>query len=349
MPLELIVRVPKEIGFVEYTDREPVGDEVLTRTLVSGIKHGTERNMYRGTLPFAEEIWDSNLRLFRPPGKGEQIAPFYPHTLGSWAAGVVTAVGPEVTKYKPGDLVHGEWKHRQTTLLPEKSLYPVCSPADCETMVFTDPARFALGAVHDAEIKLGDRVAIFGMGAIGLLACQMARLSGASQIIVIDPITERLELARTLGADQAINPRETDPGLAIKQATHGKGVDVALEISGTYLGLQQAIRSVHMEGMVVTASYYGDKENAVDLSGEWHHNRLTLRSSMPVWNCSNRWQPMWDLARLVQTAIDLLVGQKLCVKPLIGERIPFEKAAEAYAMIDQPFNSKVKILLVYSN
>ncbi len=349
MPLELIVRKPKEIDFVEYQDREPVRDEVQVLTVVSGIKHGTELNMYRGNLPFAEEIWDPTLRLFRPYQIGEQSTPFYPHTLGSWAAGKVTQIGPEVKRFKPGDMVHGEWKHRQTALLPEKSLYPVSERVDCETMVFTDPARFALAAVHDAEIKLGDQVAIIGMGAIGVLACQMARLSGASQVIVVDPIADRLDLARLVGADLAINPQETDVGLAVKQATQGKGADVVMEISGRYSALQQAMRSVHKEGLVVTASYYGDQDNAVDLSKEWHHNRLTLRSSMPVWNCSSRWQPMWDLGRLEHTAIDMLANQKLNVKPLIGDRVPFDKAAEAYAMIDEPSCSKIKIILTYPN
>ncbi len=348
MPLELIVRTPKEIDFVEYEDREPVGGEVLVKTLVSGIKHGTELNMYRGTLPFASELWDPDLRLFRSPQADEQIAPFYPHTLGSWAAGVVLNTGPEAIGFKPGDLVHGEWKHRQTALLADVSLYPISGPADCDTMVFTDPARFALAAVHDAEIKLGDRVAIFGMGAIGMLAWQMARLDGASQVIVVDPIPERLDLALQMGADLTINPNEVDAGLAIKQATRGKGVDVALEISGTYTGLQQAIRSVHREGLLVTASYYGDQNSQVDLSREWHHNRLTMRSSMPVWNCTHRCQPMWDLRRLESTAVDLLADQKLTVKPLIGAKIPFEQAADAYALIDQASCSKIKILLTYS-
>jgi threonine dehydrogenase-like Zn-dependent dehydrogenase len=215
-------------------------------------------------------------------------------------------------------------------------------------MVFTDPARFALAAVHDAEIKLGDRVAVFGMGAIGMLAWQMARLDGASQVIVVDPISERLELASKMGVDLTINPKEVDAGLAIKQATGGKGVDVAIEISGVYSGLQQALRCVHKEGLLVTASYYGDQNSRVDLSREWHHNRLTIRSSMPVWSCAHRWEPMWNLARLENTAVDLLARQKLTVKPLIGAKIPFEQAAEAYAMIDQDSCSIVKTLLTYS-
>jgi threonine dehydrogenase-like Zn-dependent dehydrogenase len=243
--------------------------------------------------------------------------------------------------------VHGEWKHRQTALKPEAALYRIPEAVDEETMVFTDPARFALAAIHDAEIKLGDRVAVFGLGAIGMLALQMAQLDGAAQVIAVDPIPERLELARQMGADLVINPEEKDAGMTIKQATGGSGVDVALEISGAYASLQQAIRGVHKEGLVVTASYYGDRTSPLDLSREWHHNRITLRSSMPVWDCFHRNHPMWDLVRLERAAISLLEEQKLNVKPLIGARIPFEDAAEAYKLIDQSAGDKIKIILTY--
>jgi threonine dehydrogenase-like Zn-dependent dehydrogenase len=218
---------------------------------------------------------------------------------------------------------------------------------DSEAMVFTDPARFALAAVHDAQIKLGDRVAVFGMGAIGLLAMQMARLNGAIQVLVVDPIPQRRTLAKQLGADDAIDPATSDAGLAIKEATGGHGVDVALEISGVYSALQHAIRSVRKEGLVVTASYYGDTVGRVDLSREWHHNRITMRSSMPVWDCSHRCYPLWDMERVEQTAVRLLEQGKVAVKPLIGARIPFARAAEAYAMIDQSPAAAVKIILTY--
>ena len=56
MPLELTVASPRRIEYADYVEREPQGNEVLVHTLVSGIKHGTELNMYRGTLPFAEQV-----------------------------------------------------------------------------------------------------------------------------------------------------------------------------------------------------------------------------------------------------------------------------------------------------
>ncbi len=348
MPLELIVERPRKVAFREYTDPPLTDDQVLVRTTVSGIKSGTEINLYRGENPFVAEVWDPALRLFRPPEKGEIVKPFFPHGLGSWATGVVAAVGPKVVRLRPGDRVHGDWKHRQTAILPEARLYPVESQEQGEVMLFTDPAKFALAAVHDAEIKLADRVAIFGMGAIGLLAVQMARLDGASQVFAVDPIQGRLELARRLGADVALNPGDCDAALSIKRSTGGKGVDVALEISGVYPALQEAIRCACQGGRVVAASYYGAQQGAVDLSREWHHNRITLRSSMPVWDCPHRNYPAWDHDRTEREAMDLLLSGAVEVRPLIGERVPFAEAARAYTLIDQAPDEKVKILLTYA-
>jgi threonine dehydrogenase-like Zn-dependent dehydrogenase len=347
MPLELVVESPKKIAFMEYKDREPVGHEVLVQTTVSGIKHGTEINVYRGIVPFVDQVWDPVLRLFRPLREGEDPVPFFPHRMGSWAAGVVTKVGPEVRKFRPGDRVHGEWKHRHTVIKAEGDLYPIHSQVDDEVMVFSDPARFALAAIHDADIKLGDRVAVFGLGAIGMLTLQMARLSGAGQVFAVDPIPGRLEMAKRFGADVTINPVECEAGLAIKEANNGMGADVAIEISGEYAALQQALRCVQREGLVVTVSFYGDTTGRVDLSSEWHHNRITLRSSMPVWGCSHRCYPMWDMARVERVAIGLLETRKLQVEPLVGARIPFERASEAYAMIDESPGDLVKVLLAY--
>jgi len=347
MPRQLMVTSPKIIDYFAYDDRDPVGNEVLVRTTVSGIKHGTELNHYRGQVPFEGQVWDPVLRLFRPLRDGERSEPFFPHSLGSWAAGVVEMVGPDVTRFRVGDRVHGEWKHRETALMDEAALYPIGADVEAETMLFTDPARFALAGTHDADIKLGDRVAVFGLGAIGLLVVQMARLSGAGEVFAVDPDARRLGLARGFGADAALNTLECDPGLAIKEATRGLGVDVAIEVSGVYAALQQAIRSVHREGLVVTISFYGDRSGRLDLASEWHHNRINLRSSMPVWDCTHRHQPMWDLARLERTAIGLLESGRLRVKPMIGPSVPFDRAAEAYAAIDQGTATGVKAILTY--
>jgi threonine dehydrogenase-like Zn-dependent dehydrogenase len=259
----------------------------------------------------------------------------------------VLQVGENVRQFKEGDLVHGMWMHRQTALVPEDKLYPIRNGENVERVLFTDPARFALAGIHDAQIKLGDRVAIFGLGAIGMLAIQMAHLNGAAQVFAIDPNPSRRQIAKSIGADFALDPAEIDAGIAIKEATFSKGVDVAIEISGVYSALQQALRSVHKEGTVVTVSYYGQQLNHVDLSKEWHHNRITLRSSMPGWGCASRFYPMWDLARLEQTVITMIEEQKLDVDPMFGDRISFHNAPLEYEKIDRSLESGVKVIFVY--
>ena len=343
MPQEFFVTAPRVIEFHEYTEPKLDADEVRVKSLVSGIKTGTEMALYQGITPFLDQQFDPALRLFTPAGqKG-----LYPCNLGSWLAGTVVEVGSKVEKFKPGDLVHGGLPHRPTNVCKEEALYPLKKGMSPETALFVDPCIFALQAVHDAQIKIGDNVAVFGLGALGLLAVQIARLNGASQVFAVDVVANRLNLARQFDADQCLDAAKCDAGLEIKKLTGGKGVDAAIEISGAYSALQTAIRSVHPGGLLVTASYFKGNGNQLNLGAEWHHNRLTLISSMPVWDMPHRNYPMWDLKRIELTALYLLEAQKLVTSPMIEKRFSYPKAADAYRFIDADPGAAVKVILEY--
>lgn len=179
MPQEFVVVAPRQIEFREYEEPALQSHEVRIKSLVSGIKHGTELALYRGTAPFFASRFDAESRLFLPAESGAM----YPCNLGSWLVGEVSEVGGEVTRFQVSDFVYGKMPHRPSHVRLEDEVYPLGLAMNPETAVFTDPAIFALQAVHDAQIKVGDRVAIFGMGALGLLAVQMARLSGKALFI----------------------------------------------------------------------------------------------------------------------------------------------------------------------
>ncbi len=343
MPQEFLVTAPRTIEFQDYTETEIRPDEVRVKSLVSGIKTGTEMALYQGNTPFLNQQFDPALRLFCPAeNKG-----LYPCNLGSWLAGTVMETGSEVKKFKPGDSVHGGMPHRPTNVCKEEDLFLLSEGMKPETALFLDPTIFALQAVHDAQIKVGDNVAVFGMGALGLLSIQIARLNGAEQIFAVDVLPSRLELAEQFGADQCLDASQCDAGIEIKKLTGNKGVDVAIEISGAYAALQTAIRSVHPGGILVTASYYKGNGNLLNLGAEWHHNRLTLISSMPVWGMPHRNYPMWDTKRIERTALNLLETGRLVIFPMIGKRFPYSQAAEAYRLIDTDPGTAVKVLLDY--
>ncbi len=341
---EFVVAAPGEIEFRDYTESPLKSDEVRVRSLVSGIKHGTELNLYRGKTPFLSKVFDSDYRMFIP----QENHSLYPMNLGSWLTGQVVEIGSAVTRFKVGDKVHGPMPHRPTNTRSEETLFPLAKEMKLETALFTDPTIFALGAIHDAQIKLGDRVAIFGMGAIGLIALQLARLNGALEIFAVDTIPSRLELATQFGAHGVFNAKDCDPALEIKNRTGKKGVDVALDISGSYAALHSAIRCIQMCGLIVSASYFSGTPQ-IELGAEWHHNRPTFLSSMPVWGNPHRCHPLWDFERLEATAIHLLESGKLMTDPIIGKRFQYQQAEQAYQFIDQHPDETIKTLFYYDS
>jgi threonine dehydrogenase-like Zn-dependent dehydrogenase len=343
MPQQFLLTAPETIEFQEYTEPQLLADEVRVKSLVSGIKTGTEMALYQGNTPFVDQQFDPVLRLFTPAGqKG-----LYPCNLGSWLTGTVVETGAMVKNFRVGDLVHGGLPHRPTNVCKEEALYLLKEGMSPETALFVDPTIFALQAVHDAQVKVGDDVAVFGLGALGLLAVQIARLNGAQRVFAADILPHRLELARQFGADECLDANQCDAGMEIKKLTGGKGVDVGIEISGHYSALQSIIRAVHPGGLLVTASYFKGSGIQLNLGAEWHHNRLTLISSMPVWGMPHRNYPMWDLKRIERTALHLLETQRLITAPLIEKRFPYSSAVEAYRFINKDPGAAVKVIFDY--
>ncbi len=349
MPRELQLTAPRTLTLVPYEEASLGPNQVRAQALYSGISHGTELNLYRGTAPFHTKRFDPELRLFVEAADHQP----YPTKLGYEWVGRVIEVGEEVRDFQVGDLVHLPFSHRethtfaadaQTSLGPVRPLPPDFPP---ERGVILALAGVALQAIHDAHIKTGDRVAVFGLGAIGLLTIQLARLNGAAWIDAVDPIPARRALAERLGADRTLDPTACDVGWEIKTASPHRGADVAIEVSGHYPALHQAIRSVRMAGTVVAAGYYQGEATALRLGEEWHHNRITMISSMGVWGCPHRDYPAWDRGRIHQTVIELTAAGRLHVDDLITHRIPFEQAAEAYKLIDEHPEEVVKVVLTY--
>ncbi len=344
MPRELIALKPRKLILREYQEKKLQADEIRIKTEFSSPKHGTESHVYRGTAPTHEKTFDPHYRLFLAR---EKTGSPFPRPLGNMSTGTVIEAGGKVKKFKAGDRVFGHLPIRETYTVKENQINHLPAGMSSEEAVCLDPAYFALAGIRDASIRLGERVAIFGLGAIGLMATQMAKLSGATIIFASDPLPIRQRLAEKYGVDRTLDPTSEDVGLEIKKASQDKGVDVAIEVSGSYSALQDAIRSVHYCGRVVTVSFYQGSGSALRLSEEWHHNRITMLSSMPVWENPSRDHPMWDAERLEETVFALMQTKKITVEGLIAPIYPFEKAMEAYELIDKHPEKCIKLGIGY--
>ncbi|HQV68788.1 MAG TPA: zinc-binding dehydrogenase [Thermoflexales bacterium] len=341
---EFVVSAPRTIEYRAHEMPPLKPNEVRVRTLLSGIKQGTDLNVYRGTTPFLTQDFDLEWRMFLPRADAQ---PFYPIALGSWGVGQVMEVGRDVTRVQVGQRVHGSMLHKPTNARAESDVFPLADGVAPEAMLFTDPALFALCAAHDAQIKTGDCVAVFGMGALGLIAIQIARLQGAEKVFAVDTIPMRMALAKEFGADAVFDARADDVPLELRKLTGKKGVDSAIEFSGAYAGLNAAIKSVRQGGIVAAAGYYKTGQTGLELGAEWHHNRPTLVSSMPAWGNSLRAHPMWDLQRLRETAARLIEHGKLNVLPMITHRFAYADAPQAYELLDKRADEAVKVILEY--
>jgi threonine dehydrogenase-like Zn-dependent dehydrogenase len=321
------------------------------KALLSGISHGTELNLYRGTSAFADRVFDRDLRAFVRPDPPRST---YPATLGYELVGTVEEVGAEVHELRPGDLVHVGAPHRDEAVLDldaaAASAYPpVLLPEDAplERWLFVSVGAVALVAAHDARIKLGDHVAVIGLGAIGLLLVQMARLAGARRVTAVDPVASRRELALELGADEAIDPLDAPDGAGAAIKRSAGGVDVAVETSGTTAGLHDAVAAPALGGTVVTVGFYQGGAPELRLGEEWHHNRLEMVSSMGAWGAPHRAYPAWDRPRVMRTVVDLLASGAVRVDALPVRHFPFEQAVDAYGWLDVNPNEAVKVALTY--
>jgi 2-desacetyl-2-hydroxyethyl bacteriochlorophyllide A dehydrogenase len=357
VPRTLVLDGPRRLRLSEVPSRPLQPGEARLRSRLSGISHGTELSLYRGTSAFADKVFDRGLRAFVAPHAGSASA--YPVTLGYEMISEVVEVGPGVTAVRAGDLVHTGTPHQEQTVLDVaaslQATYPlvVLPTADrLERGLFVSLAAVALQAAHDAEIKLGDSVSVHGLGAIGLLTVQMCRLDGIQNVIGVDPDPHRRELAAGFGATHVLDPADGEPGadpvgVRIRELNDGRGMDVAIEVSGSDRGLQGALAAAGLGGTVVAAGFYQGGAAHLRLGEEFHHNRLSLIASVGAWGAPHRHAPLWDRRRVVDTAIRLLYTDLVSVDGLLDRTFPFDDAPSAYRWLDEDPRRAVKVALEY--
>jgi 2-desacetyl-2-hydroxyethyl bacteriochlorophyllide A dehydrogenase len=333
---------PRDVG-TETFDEPPlrVGD-VRIRTLYSGISAGTELTAYRGSNPYLTRRWDPDRRLFVDgPATWE-----YPVTIwGYEEVGEVAEVGTGVTAVGLGDIVWGIWGHRSSVVVSEDWAASRRLPADVPPVcgIFARIGAIALNAVLDADIHVGETVAVFGQGVPGLIATQLARLNGAT-VIAVDGIPRRLELARELGADHVVDFTREQPGEVVNTITGGRGADVSIELSGSYRALHDAISATAYNSRVVASGFFQGEGTGLSLGEEFHHNRIQIVCSQ-ISGVSPRLDHRWDKDRLESTVLSLQAQGRIDLESLVSHVMPMEEAAAAFRLLDEQPDEAVQVVL----
>jgi threonine dehydrogenase-like Zn-dependent dehydrogenase len=341
MPKELISTAPKSIAWRDYEDGPLAPRGIRLKAILGCEKHGTSMAFINGH-GNKRGHWDEGIRAFRPAaneGGG------FPMVLGNQMVGEVVAVGSAVSKRKVGDRVMGYAPFRPTVSVDEEWGWLVEPGTRDEDLLCLDPALFALGAVRDGQVRLGDVVAVSGLGAIGLVTVALLKRAGAGRIIVTDPVAKRLELAKSIGATDAI-PSGGDTGLAYKDLTGGRGPDVVIDFSGALGAFQAALRGVAYGGTVVLGAFPSPWGPGLDLGAECHMNRPRIISSRA---CSdpNPDHPRWDFARMHVACLQLIKEGAIPGKKLIDPIVRFEDLVTEYPRVAFDYTAGVKLGVRY--
>jgi len=345
MPHKLMCVGRGRLAWQPYDDEPLAPDQVRVRATYGAAKHGTEMSLFKG-YALDRGPWDEDLLLFRGLPDGQSRAEAYQAALGNMIVGPVIERGAAVTDLAVGQRVCLYSGFRDTVTARATSCWRLPDGMPWQSAVCLDPADFALGAVRDGHVRAGDAVAVFGLGAIGLMVVQILRLAGATPILALDPVAARRDLAVSLGADVALDPAACDAGLELKQRTGGRGVDVAVEYSGARAALQACFRGVAYGGTVVAGAYPAPYGSGLDLGAEAHMNAPTLVFSRA---CSepNRDYPRWDERRLMETCWRWLAEGRLTGEPIVQPIVAADELLEAYPRVAGDPDAGVKLGVVF--
>jgi 2-desacetyl-2-hydroxyethyl bacteriochlorophyllide A dehydrogenase len=331
---------PRSVGIRSYDDPSPGPAEVLVRTWYSGISAGSELATYRGTNPYLDRRWDSERALFLSGGTTFS----YPVDVWGYSeVGVIEAIGHDVTTFAVGDVVWGMWGHRSHAVLSVERLAGHKLPAGLDPMIgtFDRVGAVALNAVLAAGAFLGETVVVFGQGVIGLLTTQLLAGQGI-EVLAVDAMPARLEWAERFGGTPVL--ADGDVALTVWQQTEGRGADRVIELTGVYPALHEAIRCAGVDGTVVAGGFYQGPATALRLGEEFHHNRVRLVPSQ-IGAVPTVLRRRWTRQRLDTTVMQLCARGRLDPLPLVTHVLPAERAAEAYAMLDDPPADLLQVIL----
>ncbi len=276
-----------------------------------------------------------------------------PITLGHEFSGEVVAVGAGVEVYEPGDRVAADtlifcgecyWCRRhQVTLCerlgalglmddgglaalcnaPARTLLPLPENVSDEAGALAETLAVAVRALGRGRLAIGERVAVVGAGAVGLMALQAANAGGASSVSVVEPLPERRSLAAALGAHETLDP-DDDSEL---------GADLVVECSGNVRAIKIAVRAARRGGRVVLVGIYGH-------AGPFEFMQVVGAEKEIIGSLSHVYDE--DFA----AALGLLGRGAVVAEPLVSDRIPLSRALDdgLLALMREP-EEHLKILI----
>ncbi len=358
-----------ETALLDVPVPQPGPGQALVRTAISLVSAGTERMLVefaaRGMVGKARarpDLVRQTLEKARREGVLTTLEAVrnrldQPMPLGYASAGTVVALGEGMAGFHVGQRVAcaggGYAVHAEYAVVPKNLLAPLPERVDFEAGAFATLGAIALHGFRLAQLQVGERVAVIGLGLLGQLASSIANAAGC-QVFGTDPDPARVDLARRMGAQAVARGEAEAAGAAF---TGGIGFDAVLicadtptsdpvELAGTLARDRARVVALGAVGLNVPRKLYYEKELSLLVSRSYGPGRYD-----PAYEQGGRDYPIgyvrWTEGRNLSAFLDLLAQDRLAVTPLITHRFPIERAPEAYALIKDRREPFLAVLLTY--
>ena len=206
--------------------------------------------------------------------------------------------------------------------------------SDEQVLMCPDIMSTGFSGAESARIRIGDTVAVFALGPIGLCAAVGARLMGATTVIGVDTIPERLALADTLGIDHTIDYQTRDPIKALLELTDGRGVDASIEALGTQGTFEAALRVLRPGGTLSSLGVYStDLRIPLDAFAAGLGDTRIVTTLCPGGK------------ERMRRLMDVIVSGRIDLGPLVTHRFKLDEIEEAYELFSHQRDGVLKVAI----
>jgi threonine dehydrogenase-like Zn-dependent dehydrogenase len=209
--------------------------------------------------------------------------------------------------------------------------------SDEDVLFTTDIFSTGLSGAESADIQVGDSVAVFGQGPIGLSATAGARLKGAALIIAVDSVSPRMEMSKNMGADIVLNFKKVDPVKEIMKITNGRGVDVGIEAIGLQESFENCVKCTRVGGTISSLGVYPAQLGNLGVPLQDFGYGIADKKVVSTL-CPGGKERMRRLINLVK-------NERVNLKQLITHRFSLDEIEEAYRVFSNQLDGVIKVAI----
>ncbi|MBC7327345.1 zinc-binding alcohol dehydrogenase [bacterium] len=323
---QIVFPAPNQVKLEEVEfDDVPKNGEIIIKGIASIISAGTELACFSGRAKWAQ----------------------FPFRPGYGMIGQVIGLGKDVEGLKEGDLVLTHSNHASYS---KAQVIAVKVPEGLDPFkaVFARMADVSITALRVSNAELGDRVAVIGLGLVGNLAAQLFALAGCD-VIGIDRVKRRLEIAKACGIDKVVNADEINPVEAVKELTDGEGCEVVVDATGIPEVSATAWQYCAPYGEVILLGSYFNRSYQMDVrellekihlseygcitykgAHEWRYPVKDTRKDFFILGWPKFERQKHSVERNAKINLSMIAKGKLIVEPLLTHRLKPEECETAY-------------------